>query len=306
VSRRAALAAAVPLALLAPAPGAEARTNCSYAGPPANRLTVTGTRFSLGDIRRRGDEIEVAEFLERPERCRGGTPTVFNTDAIRVVVRGALANVDIRLDGGLPAPGVTPEAEGAPEIEIEYSGPLVVGDVVGTRRDDELHWGPARGRAGLNLNPGSAGDRDVDVTMRGGTGVLGAEGGLGDDRIVPGPGGPIADEPLFAEGGGGQDVLATPATTSGSLEGERGNDTLTGGRSLDFLRGGPGDDRIFGAGGADELGGGPGRDVLVGGPGQDRIDSSDGRRELVRCGPGRDVAIADPGDRLLGCEVVHR
>ncbi len=46
------------------APDAQARTRCSYAGPPTNVLTVTLSRDSLGVIKRRGLEITASEFLE--------------------------------------------------------------------------------------------------------------------------------------------------------------------------------------------------------------------------------------------------
>jgi hypothetical protein len=47
------------------------------------------------------------------------TSTVFNTDSIRI--RGDLG---VRLGGGGFAPGATPEADGAPEVEIHFTGYL--------------------------------------------------------------------------------------------------------------------------------------------------------------------------------------
>jgi hypothetical protein len=250
----------------------------------------------------------VREFLGRPSRCGGGTPTVFNTDTIRIVVRDAASHVDLRLDGGPFVPGATPEAEGAPEIEVEFVGGFAVGgNVVGTPRGDEFHWGPARAQAGLNLNPKNAGDSDVDVTVSSRDAILVAQGGAGNDTIIPAPGVAIRNEELtFAEGGRGHDLLAATRGSSGSLEGGRGNDVLRGNRWFDHLEGGPGDDRIDGAGRSDQIDGGPGRDLLLGGGGRDRIKARDSSRDVVRCGPGRDRVGVDRRDRLRGCEVIRR
>ena len=41
---------------------------------------------------------------------------------------------------------------------------------------------------------------------------------------------------------------------------------------------------------------------LTAGSGPDRVDTANGRRDVVHCGAGRDRAIADREDRLAGCE----
>ena len=121
------------------------------------------------------------------------------------------------------------------------------------------------------------------------------------------------------------------ATAAGTrLLGLEGNDRITGGAGADCIDGGPGDDRLSGRGGADTLTGGPGADMLSGGAGgdtlsdaperyepdvragdknrltagggADRVETANGRRDLVHCGPGADLAIADREDRLAGCE----
>jgi hypothetical protein len=289
-------------------PGAQARTSCLYEGAPANRLTVTVTGFEMTEIRRRGQEIVVANFLDPPTRCSGGVPTVLSTDAIRVLVRGRPgADVDLHLSGGQFAPGATPEAEGASEIEIEVSGRAAFADVVGGPRADQLHWAPAGTGAGLNVNPGTAGDRDVDVTVTGEDALLSAQGGGGSDSIVPAPGAAIpSDAGIDSSGGRGDDVLIVPRSTFGLLGGGRGDDVLTGGNWADQLGGQGGADRIAGGGRGDRIDGGPGRDLLTGGRGEDRITARDRTRDVVRCGPGRDRVEADPGDRLRGCEVIRR
>src|SRR3954470_10510928 len=82
-----AAAAGVLLLVVGFAPDAEARTRCSYAGPPANTLTVTVSGDAgMGVIRRKGLEITANEFLEPPKSCSGGTPTVLNTDTVSVLL----------------------------------------------------------------------------------------------------------------------------------------------------------------------------------------------------------------------------
>jgi RTX calcium-binding nonapeptide repeat (4 copies) len=282
---------------------AEARTRCSYEGPPSNVLTVTVTGDALAQIGREGQQIVAGEYLERPRPCSGGVPTVLNTDTIKVLQGGNDAFADLNLDGGPFAPGATPETDGAPEIEVEFSGREAFSTVVGTPRADEFHWGPGEAQAGLNLNPRSAGDEDVDVVTDSPSAFLNADGAAGKDRIIPGPGAPIFDR-VFSNGGRGDDFLVAPHTGA-SLNGESGNDVLTGGRSLDFLDGGAGNDRVAGAGGDDAIDGGRGRDLLSGGPGRDSINARDSKRDTVRCGPGRDRVEADRRDRLRGCELVR-
>jgi Ca2+-binding RTX toxin-like protein len=297
------------------APAAEARMRCSYSGPPQNLLTVTADRGALGEIIRRGDEIVVREFLERPSPCQGGVPTVLNTDTISVLVRGVAPAVDVLLGGGPFAPGATPETEGASEIEIEFRGNEALGYVRGTVRGDEFHWGPGPGdHAGLNLNAQDAGDQDVDVTVRG-PAFLVAVGARGNDTIVPTPGAPFPNEGVFSAGGQGDDRLIAPRNTGGILEGGAGDDVLIGGRRGDFLLGGDGNDRLRGVRGGDLIAAGRGRDLIFGGPGRDSINSGahlpglvprDSARDRIRCGAGRDRVTADRQDRLRGCEVIRR
>ena len=283
---------------------AQARTRCSYAGPPTNVLTVTVSGDSIGVIKRKGLEITANEFLERPSPCSGGTATVLNTDTVNVLI-GPDAFADLRLDGGPFAPGATPETEGASEIEIQFSGRSALADIVGTPQGDEFRWGPGGASAGLNLNPRSAGDRDVDVTPSGEETFLVAQGAGGNDTIIGEPGVRV-NSGVFAEGGRGNDVLSAPPSTDGILDGGSGNDVITGGRGFDLLDGGAGNDRVAGGGGPDEITGGPGKDRLFGGAGRDTISSRDSKRDTVRCGPGRDRVKADRRDRVRGCERISR
>jgi hypothetical protein len=289
------------------APGAEAQTSCSYSGA-TRLLTVRSVESDVleetgfGVIRRKGSEIVVGELLQPPTPCSGGVPTVFNTDTIRVLPRRG-AFVDLRLGGGPFAPGAMPESEGAPEIEIEFSGFFALGTVVGTPGADEFQWGRGGAHAGLNLNPRDAGDEDVDVTARGEAAFLDAHGGAGNDTIIPGPGDPAVPNEHWSDGGPGNDRLIAPRDTDGTLDGGPGNDLITGGRVPDALSGGAGDDQVTGGGGADRMNGGRGHDLLAGGRGRDLIEARDGMRDRVRCGSGRDRVHADRRDRLRGCEV---
>jgi Ca2+-binding RTX toxin-like protein len=298
------------------APSAAARMRCSLSGAPQNLLTVTADRGALGQITRSGQEIVVREFLGRRTPCGGGVPTVLNTDTITVLPRGDDDFVDVLLRRGPFAPGATAETDGASEIEIEFRGRDAFGQLVGTRRADEIHWGPGPGNhAGLNLNPGDAGDQDVDVTVRGRDAFLVALGAGGNDIIVPAQDLPFPNDGVFSDGGRGDDRLIATRNGAGILEGGAGDDDVIGGGRGDDLSGGDGNDRLRGAGGADLIAAGRGRDVALGGPGRDTITSGadvpgrvpcDSARDRIRCGAGRDRVTAERGDRLRGCEVIRR
>ncbi len=100
----------------------------------------------------------------------------------------------------------------------------------------------------------------------------------------------------WISGGGGVDRIS----------GLAGGDCLSGGAGNDRINGGDGNDTINGGAGRDVLSAGRGRNLLRGGAGNDRIDSSNGRRDVINCGPGRDSVRADSVDRLSGCEVASR
>jgi Ca2+-binding RTX toxin-like protein len=291
------------------APRASALTRCSYEGAPENVLTVT-TDGALAEITRRGQQIVVREYLERPRTCSGGVPTVFNTDTIRVLVDpGGFA--DLLLKNGPFLPGATPELEGSSEIEVEFIGDDIYVAVDGTSSADQFEWGPGRDRhAGLNFNPGAAGDEDVDVTVEGVLSFLNAVGRGGNDSIVPAPGALFPNDAVFSTGGHGDDRLVVPRNSGGLLEGGPGDDVLIGGRHYDELNGGRGNDRLVGGAGPDRIdviAGDPrGRDLILAGPGRDQINSRDSDRDRVRCGAGRDRVTADRRDRLRGCEAVRR
>ena len=255
-------------------PDAVARIRCSYVGAPTNSLTVTANDEAFGRLRRNGSEIAVWEYDDPPVPCAGGVATVFNTDLI-VLRAGRNSFVDVRLAGGPFAPGATAEPEGASEIEIEFRGHHTWSTVDGTPDADAFQWGPGDAQAGLNLNPATAGDEDVDVTLTdtSKSAALLIRGGAGDDTIIPAAGARI---PHFvsAQGNDGDDVLVAPRHAESYLTGGPGADVIRGGSASDDLTGGRGDDVITGGGGADEIWAGSGRDVLFGGRGGDFIFST--------------------------------
>jgi len=283
--------------------------SCSYEGAPARVLTIT-VGDSVGEIRRRGTQIAVRGQGEGPARCSGDTPTVRNTDTIRIVI-AEVSFVDLDLGGGAFAPGATSEPEGASEIEIELSIDLGTAEVYGTSGDDEWHWGAGGANPALNLNPREAGDRDVDVSIIGredAYGSLIANGGDGDDTIIGARNARVRGQ-LIAFGDAGDDLLSTPVISGerefgAELHGGPGDDTIAGGGHEDELSGDAGNDRIDGRAGADTITAGRGRDRISGGAGPDTIRARDTTSDAVSCGSGRDRATVDTFDELRDCEQV--
>ena len=269
---------------------AGAKTTCDYS-EGSKVLTVTTSGEAFGEIQREGAQIQVGELLSGPRRCRGGDPTVRNTDTIRIVTRN-WSFADIDLDGGPFAPGASPEADGSPEIEIEVEpvGLAIGAFLEGTDHPDTFVYGTMGRHSAVNLNPGR--DHDLDLVVKSQFGFISGldiEAGAGRDVIRPADG-------LGARVPGGIDAGGGP-----------GRDLLIGSGSDDWLRGDGGDDRVLGGSGWDELAGGSGRDLIAGGSGRDLIHSSDSKRDRVRCGSGRDrLKRADHSDRLSACEKVGR
>jgi Ca2+-binding RTX toxin-like protein len=94
-------------------------------------------------------------------------------------------------------------------------------------------------------------------------------------------------EAVAVDGLGGNDAFAVSPGLPEMLvaaEGGAGDDRLTGAEEADSFFGGPGNDLLVPGGGSD---------LADGGEGNDRIESRDGRGDLVRGGTGTDSAVTD-------------
>jgi hypothetical protein len=211
-----------------------------------------------------------------------GPATVTNTDTI-IVTGEPYTDLFIDLAGGMFAPGISPEADGSPEIEIyvtfeteEVSEDLLI--IWGTEARDSL----VAGRLGIDVT----GDLDADVFPN--SGLLYLVGFAGRDS-------------LSARGG-----HALGGSARGSvLFGRKGDDRLKGGAYFDFLSGGDGNDRLA-AGGDDDLAVGEGgHDLVKGQEGRDRLAGGRGN-DRVLGGPARDVCKRGPGNDTVRCELRFR
>jgi Ca2+-binding RTX toxin-like protein len=197
-----------------------------------------------------------------------------------------LTSVAISLKGGPFAPGATPEADGAPEIEITLRG-RGGGILSGSPGADHFSYMSAGGQSGLNLDS-SPTDQDIDLITPDHRTFLVADAGPGADTID------VLNRPkveVQERGGPGDDVLS--AVGDGSLgailEGDEGADQIVGSAGDDIITPGPGADLVRAEGGADEIKNPPDR-------GRDSID----------CGGGRDLVVErDRIDRLRACETVR-
>jgi Ca2+-binding RTX toxin-like protein len=235
------------VAVLAVAVPAQA-SSCTY-------LSHTVVMYMPGavdgvDLRRVGDAI-----YNGAAPC--GAATVYNTDL--VLIHDTTSNGDgddlvgIDLSGGPLAPGMTSEGpSGVSEIEISlylHRGTNTVW-VSGSDGPDNIHAGvtfePSSFVRGINLNAGDeqgkVADRDVTYQEASVTNT-------------------VADEPLFLDGGAGDDTLDAsggPGFHTGLIQPV----TLIGSNGNDHLVGGGGNDTLF----AD-----PGNDVIDGGEGPDTV-----------------------------------
>jgi Ca2+-binding RTX toxin-like protein len=222
-------------------------------------------------VGRYGDQLAViAGDSDAPIPCSGGEPTVFNTDQIFVrraaTVDSAELGVDLRQ--GLFAPGVTPERDGTPEIELAADlgrGKVVVAMTTGS---DQVLIGTANGAAVVDLN----GIEQIDdVDLAAGRSSLVVYGGLGDDVLNAAP-------------SAGLDPAGVPT---------RGTTRL----------GGPGDDLLAGTSRTDLVQGDRGTDLVAAGGGSDVVLGFDRRVDRIDCGAGNDRFVyVDRSDELRDCE----
>ncbi len=113
-----------------------------------------------------------------------------------------------------------------------------------------------------------------------------ALGSISNDLFLSGNN---VENPIFIDGGEGNDTLTAANGIDSTLlggdgedvvNGGSGNDTINGGDGTDTLLGGRGDDRIEGGNGDDLIGGGPGNDTLIGGDGKDSLFGNDGDNKV--------------------------
>jgi hypothetical protein len=274
------------LGLLLFAGGASATVECSF-DETTHVLSISTTEKGqdfAGKLRRFGDDIRLIGIFG-PQILCDGSPTVTNTDLIEIRTKG-VSGVDIELEGGAFAPGLTPEADGTSEIEFTVDGTdSGIVSVQGSPGKDRFRFMAAAGVSGLNLNPGGK-DSDVDVELpdvRKGGPIFIADGEKGDDTIE------VVGRPLLL-----------PAMAGG-----KGNDTILAAGAIGaFIDGGPGADRIVGS---------PGFDLIIPNKGPDKVNASgggdevetipDGSRDQIDCGGGRDTTGKhDRFDRVRSCE----
>jgi RTX calcium-binding nonapeptide repeat (4 copies) len=271
------------VALLAGAvtPSAQASVRCKHSGAPDHVLRIAPYEdervdldFASATVRRQGARIVVLgdEFDERgrrlPTDCAGPWATVTNTDTI-LFLQSGLSFATLDLAGGLPAPGLTAEADGSNEIETVFRarrGSLAYGIVFGSDAADNWRIAGSRGEAGVFLDPTRPEEPDV---------------------TYPGPGIPV----VTADPRDGNDrVDATGLEDPGALtilDGSQGNDVLVGSRFRDSLEGGKG------------------RDLLDAGAGSDEVLAREGDPDRIRCGSGNDRVVIGKGDRLSDCERIR-
>jgi Ca2+-binding RTX toxin-like protein len=283
-------AASCAALLLIAAHPASAAIKCRY-DPGARVLSVTASEQksylgSEAELQRVGDRIRVKDdFSGHRIGCKG-SPTVTNTDRIKLGTLGFLTSVEISLKGGPFAPGATPEADASPEIEITLRG-RGAAILSGGPGADHFSYMTAGGQSGLNVDPGP-GDQDVDLLTPDSRTFFIAEGGAGADTID------VLNRPKLEvqeRGGPGDDSLSTVGDGSlgAIIEGDEGADRIVGSAGDDIITPGAGADQVQAEGGSDEI-----------------KNAIDGGSDSIDCGAGDDIVVErDRADRLRGCEAVR-
>jgi Ca2+-binding RTX toxin-like protein len=216
----------------------EDRSTPAFAGvfdAAAGVLTITGTDFpDAGTISR-----DVAGNILLDGQLIPDSPTVSNTDTIRIHTGGSQDFVKIDQTAGAFGPGVTAEATGLSEIEIQIDNGGTPDDlfVYGTNAADVIEAGTTGGQILINLN----GDDDADIVVNAGVAGLGLFGQDGND-VLSGAGTPVVGDPVPVGlwGGAGDDLTKGGEGIFNSHFGGPGNDTMVGGKTIDryFFAGG--------------------------------------------------------------------
>jgi hypothetical protein len=282
--RRAVATAVLTAVLGLTAPPASAAVTCTFA---TGTVTIEMSAASDGISIQRQDGGDNLEFSASgtPFTCSGGTPTVNNTDLVKVTDTTVGANTFVQIFTGFGpfAPGLTDEPGTSDEIEFGLS--------LGDGLTDQLQFygtdaGADRwtlGADGVNLNPRETTGIDVDFTLD----------GVDSTDQITGSGNDVID------GGGGEGTGGPFGIRMGVL-GADGRDRITGSTVNDFI---------------DADGSSPFADVVNGGAGRDELSYRsagsgvlvDLRRGIGGRGAGSDVVSnieevmgSDHADLLIG------
>ena len=271
-------------ALASPAAWATPTASCEF-HPQTGELVV-----GREGLRRYGVTITTRDQQVLVEGRDCGA-TVKNTDLIRVIGGGAGDTAYFNLRKGPLAPGMTREAEGRSEIEINLDGfGGSVLDVRTTSAGDDMIIAGSRG---VELN--GDGDLDyigvfgtMDFRTHGGSDSLSSLGGQGTGApvadsvsVLAGPG---QDRASFGagqlvgfDGGSGDDRAVASGAERAGLSGDLGDDVLIGSSGEDYLRPGAEADIVLGMDGRDYVlgtdDGVQGDDVISGGGGIDTFSA---------------------------------
>ena len=262
------------IAVAAPAAATAAPSTCQY--NPSNKNLIVNDASgmqTLRIVRLPGGQIRIADGSEAPRFCpipgAFDVASVTNTEKIAIFRSGGAENLGggIQIDqtGGFLGPGVSPETDGQPEVEVSIvqSGvPFLHNNtlaVKGTATHDDIQV-TTGGDVKLNLD----GDVDVDVTA------------------LP--------EDITVDGGAGDDIIRSTGVGQSSsmtifLNGGPGGDIVTGGPDREDLRGGAGEDRLYSVDGQQEFVSGDDALIPFDEQGQDDfaiVDAVDVRHRLER------------------------
>lgn len=248
------------LALLLFASGSARAQTCSF---DAETATVTvSVNSTIAEVRASGTSGKI-----RLNGVDCGAATVNNTDTVSINGTTSVSPELVTLKGQF-APGLTPEADAASEIEIVFAlggtCPACGGRDTATI---ELTAGSDRPVfTGGGIDVGEDGDQDITLA--------------GTERV----------EVLAL---GGSDFVDARAYLGGgvvALRGGAGNDRLHGTAGADELYGEAGNDLLYGLAGNDELTGGLGDDTMYGGDGFDTFfaESTIDGADYVSGGAGGD------------------
>ena len=187
--------------------------------------------------------------------------TVTNTDLIRIdAAEGGTAAID---NPGKFVPGLTPESEGASEIEMDVRLEAVINLTNGA---DALIFSTNANTGGIDV----AGDGDQDITFPySGTRVT-TYAKSGND-LIDASGFCVNCGWLTVYGGYGADTIIDAHYAYG----EAGSDRISFANTAGYINGGPGKDLLIGGPGADTFDQGAamdGADTIQGGGGIDEVD----------------------------------